>query len=263
MSAINKEARRAVANKADLTAAKLRDLLENSTEVDVGDLEDLLAEAQQEDAAENLGASQGDLEAIFGKKGTKAAARAAVHSALRDLEPSLRRVLRYNDGDSPGGVAEDLFGEVGMDVLETLRELEYGRYGWLKEYLVAFGAALQLMGPVILPGQGSRSKSVPASAMAPEDHRRLLVAADMLAGALQFGVSFIQSEFDDSLRKQFPMTRDKTFISAERSRRLHFASTTLAKMKPGAAVDGKTAPANNTFRGNFARNATPATAAAC
>ena len=98
---------------------------------------------------------------------------------------------------------------------------------WVRPYLLAMGAALQLLGQLIFTEKAlDRQKAL---------RQKALIAMDLLAGALAYGVSSVKNEYDEATRRNFLLTHGKKFISAARAKKLF--RTGVSQKNMGAEQD--------------------------
>jgi hypothetical protein len=139
--------------------------------------------------------------------------------SLSGMDSSLRQVIKYQEGDFPGTVLNDLMQETGNDTVERLRRVKYDKYPWMESYLMAYGVAVMLLSPII-----------ESAKLNPSQKRDLLVAGDVLAAALQAGTAFVEGDIDPTIRKQMGMIGSKNFMGQHRQRRLAKVAQIMAKV---------------------------------
>ena len=92
----------------------------------------------------------------------------------------------------------------------------------MKNYMLGYAAALQVLYPL--------TQSPQSDGLTAKSRNQVLVAADILTGALQYGISFVEGDYDEAVRSQMCLTRPRGLMGAERARKLHKNSVALAKV---------------------------------
>jgi hypothetical protein len=226
--------------------AKARDVVNGMEGADADALEEILDELEEDpdddidlSGAAGVGATKTTPAPSYLGSTTAGRARQAVKAALAGMDDSLRRTITYQEGDFPGALVNDMVDRAGPDVIESLKDVSFGRYPWMKNYMLGFAAALQVLYPL--------TQSPQVDALPGKSRNQILVAADILTGALQYGISFVEGDYDEAVRAQMCLTRNRGLMGSERARKLHKNSVAMAKVagsypRADASGLGKQAP---------------------
>ena len=67
--------------------------------------------------------------------------------------------------------------------------------------------------------------------------QKILMSLDLLAGAIAYGVTYLQDNFDESTRRCFLLTGGRSFVSPERTRRARARADANRTVNAGATEE--------------------------
>ncbi|MEC8942971.1 MAG: hypothetical protein VYC95_09575, partial [Verrucomicrobiota bacterium] len=162
---------------ADPALLKLRDAVADAGgDLDEEQLQDLIHDIEEGDVG--VGVDDSELEKLFPegwvhRRSSREQARQATAEVLASLPTSLQAVVQYPSGEYPGFAARDTLNEAGRDYMEYMVGINMKDSKWVRPYLLAMGAALQLLGQLIFTEKAlDRQKAL---------RQKALIAMDLLA----------------------------------------------------------------------------------
>ena len=136
------------------------------------------------------------------------AARAECNDLLKRRPEALHANWAWKYSvDVPGYAASDVLKKNAQDLVTQAKELSCKKNAWIQVYLLHIAMALTVLG-TLAGNDGKEIKSLP-----PSVRQKVLVAMDVLAGVLAYGMPWVREQFDKETRRTFLYVGRKAFVS--------------------------------------------------
>jgi len=204
-------------------------LADSNPQADLQDIEDLIAEYDvDDDPRAHFGDMNltNDRQGDWRRRGSATMTESEVATAVEGMDVELRDLIAYREGDYPGSVAIDMVNTVGPRLVRFVQSHDFKNCKWLLNYLLAYACSITFIRDMMSPERGEQ--------LSPRARSQMKISMDLMAGAMQYGLTWMTKEMDETVRSQLMLTAPRGVISGTRSKRLHRLSSSMAR------ISGKT-----------------------